>query len=65
MDRAHDIGLSLPGAQLIRMHPNHKVWLEALKSKYYWKHSVPHAEHEFFSDYGHAFSRCDQIVSTH
>lgn len=35
--RTPDIGLSLPGAQLTRMHPNHKGWLGSLEFTYYWK----------------------------
>jgi hypothetical protein len=32
--------LILVGAQLTRIHPNHRVWLGSLESTYYWKHSV-------------------------
>jgi len=63
--------LILVGAQLTRIHPNHRVWLGSLESTYYWKHSVlfrmrnmnPLAPSN--CDFGHAFIRSDQIVSTY
>jgi hypothetical protein len=69
--RAPDFGISLPGAQWTRIHPNNKVWLRRLESTYYWKYSVLFRMRNMNSlahrncDFGHAFSRSDQIVSTH